>query len=1326
MKISLSKNVKVTIKIGLSAIFCIFCISTHLHAKKQEPAFNHLTIDHGLSQNTVLSVLRDRRGFMWFGTTDGLNRFDGYRFTVYRHDPEDPGSLSDNVIQALCEDRNGVLWVGTAGGLNTYERGRDSFVRFPRDSENQTGLSDDNVRIIYEDRENLWVGTGNGLNRFDPETGKFERYLRDPDNPESLSHNAISAIYGDSAGTLWIGTNGGGLNAFDRKTGVFERYRGNPDDASSLSGDKIMGIVEDGEGILWVASYENGLNAFNRRTQTFTCYRHDLENPKSLSHRKISAIGKDHLERLWVATRGGGLNTWVGRRMFARHRHNASNPKSLAIDDLACIYKDDTGTMWIGTYGGGVDNFDHKRTKFARFSHDPNDTESLGNNDITAIHGDPAGTVWIGTYGGGLNRFDLRTKVFTRYLHDRENPESLSGNQLLAVYVDKSGTVWTGGLAGLSRFDRATETFAHFTHDPETPTSLGQNGVSAITEDTNGDLWVGTWNGGLNRFDLETGRFTRYRSDPANPKSLSHNRVRVLCVDSRGVLWVGTNSGLNRFHEKTETFTRFLDDAKDTKSIRGNRVKSICEAGNGVLWIGTDGGLNRFDRETGTFSHYTTKDGLPYNVVYGILEDNRGNLWIATNRGLSQFDPNRVTFKNHDAGDGLQSNEFNSNVCFKNREGEMFFGGINGFNAFYPEEIRDNPHVPPVVFTEFRKFNQPVALSPPISEIDKITLTHKDHVFSFEFAALDYSEPQKNLYAHKLEGFETDWNHTDAKRRFATYTNIPAGNYTFMARGANNDGIWNEKGASVDIVVLPPWWRTWWFENLAGLAILLAIFGAYYWRVNALESRSRELERQVDERTAALRESERVATAAKKKAEAANQAKSAFLANMSHELRTPLNGILGYAQILSRYPDVTERQLRGLGIIEQSGNHLLTLINDVLDLAKIESGTIELFETDFHLPSLFTNVGELIRIRAERKGVKFFLELGGDIPRYVHGDERRLRQVLLNLLGNAVKFTEKGSVALKIDSLEKKDGDSPVRVEIRDTGTGIASGDLERVFEPFGQVGDAKDKIKGTGLGLAISRNLLVLMGGNLRVESEPGRGSTFRFELRLPEIAVANGGETSDRIQGVKGLVPTVLVVDDNADNRNVIIDLLSPLGFEIAEAASAREAISMIAKSRPDVVIADLVMPEMNGFELIRHIRQSPELADIVVIASSASVYDQDHRESLRSGSHAFLPKPVRMETLLEIFEQHLEIEWIRENAKSHEKKRQASSPVIPPAPNELRLLHELSLAGDVDELENRVAEIGKTEQLRPFADQMNRLLRDFRINRITEWLETYLENY
>ena len=798
-----------------------------VRAQAPTPRFTSLTAEQGLSHNAVRCILQDSQGFMWFGTQDGLNRYDGYTFTIYRHRRSDPNSLSSNVITALYQDRAGTLWVGTITGLDSFAGGAARF-----DHHSAIG---EQVSEIYEDAAgNLWIGTeGAGLFRYDRAAGQFTQYLHDPSDPHSLSSDNVSAIYEDSAGILWVGTTHSGLNGFDPVTLTFARYQHAAADPHSLSYDRVTAIYEDRSGVLWVGTgddYEvevGGLNAFDRNTGRFTRYLYDPQDLHSLSHNDVKAIYEDQAGALWIGT-DDGLNVLDRTaNTFVRYHHDPLDPYSLANGRITAIYEDHNGTLWFGTDARGLSRYARVKEKFMRLQPDPLTANGLSGSVIGALYEDRDGDLWIGIHGGGLDRYDRATGQFTHYSHDADDPTSLSHDHVKALCEDHESVLWVGTNQGLDRYERATGQFTHYIHDPGDPNSLGPGAVKVILEDHTHALWIGTEDpGSINRFDMTAGAFTRYGYDPADPNSLINTYgVRAIYEDQAGDLWLGTYNGLVHFDPGAGRFTQYLHDPDDPHSLSHNFVWSIYEDPDRNLWIGTAEGLNRLDRASGQFAVYTMEDGLPNDGVMCILGDQQGNLWLGTDGGgLSRFNPWTETFKNYDVSDGLASNVTMLGVCHRGMSGEMFFGTLNGVTAFYPADVKDNPYVPPIVLTAFRKFDETVELDAPLVEVEEITLSYRDNFFAFEFAALDYTDPARNQYAYQLEGFDKEWIYCGT-RRYASYTNLPPGAYIFRVKGTNNDGIWNEEGRAVRVIITPPFWQTWWFRVLAG-AIALGVVSA--------------------------------------------------------------------------------------------------------------------------------------------------------------------------------------------------------------------------------------------------------------------------------------------------------------------------------------------------------------------------------------------------------------------------------------------------------------------------------------------------------------------
>jgi ligand-binding sensor domain-containing protein/serine phosphatase RsbU (regulator of sigma subunit) len=835
-----------------------------LHTQDLRLRFRTLSLADGLSQSTVNCIMQDRKGFMWFGTVDGLNRYDGYRFKIYKTEPDNPRGLRNSMIRALLEDRNGMIWVGTeGGGAYRFDPALETFTSFHQDRTDSTSLSNDYVWSICEDRTGvLWIGTQEGLNRLKPDGRTFARYMVRRDDPGGLSGDYVSALCEDSAGNVWVGTQGGGISRFDRVTGQFHTLRFSWGDPLSLSSDFVTSALCDRFGRVWIGTADGGVNVFDPATGTVTRFRHNSQDPSSLSDDRVLSLWEDREGTVWIGTNGGGLNRFAPPSSFIRYRNDPQNPQSLSNNLVWSIRDDRTGGLWVGTEFGGVCLADRYSTKFDLYARNPLNPNSLNDGSVWSIREDRSGILWVGTRVGGLNRFDRRKGTVTHYMVNPENPLSLGHNHIRSIYEDRGGTLWVGtDGGGLARCVRGGPEnlplrFERYTYDPSDPASLSGNRVYTVFEDRTGTLWIGTRTGGLNRMDRERQRFVRYQHDPDDSSGISDNFVYCLYEDRGGTLWVGTfGGGLNRMlppaaDEGKERFVTYRNDPDDPRSLSNSTVLAVLEDRAGRLWIGTGGGgLNRMVPPSGrdsaaTFVRYTEERGLSNNFVYGILEDEHGKLWLSTNFGVARFDPETGSFQNYDVRDGLQSNEFNGGAYEKNRAGEMFFGGINGFNAFFPERVSDNPNVPAVYISDFLVFNEPIRpgedspLTRDITETKRIVLTHDQNVFSLGFVALNFSMPDKNRYRFMMEGIDRGWIETDARHRLATYMNLSPGSYVFKVRGSNNDGVWGVEGASVTVEVRPPYWASWWFRASAFLAVGALAYTLYGRRLRTVRMKT--------------------------------------------------------------------------------------------------------------------------------------------------------------------------------------------------------------------------------------------------------------------------------------------------------------------------------------------------------------------------------------------------------------------------------------------------------------------------------------------------------
>ncbi|MGC4036099.1 MAG: two-component regulator propeller domain-containing protein [Chitinophagaceae bacterium] len=1216
-------------KILLGLVLQMLLVCTF--GQNQNLKFDHLDINNGLSQNNVMCILQDSRGFMWFGTRDGLNKYDGYKFTVYKNDPADSSTISSNFITALAEDKNGIIWIATrGGGLNRYDKEKDRFAHYKHNAKNTNGIASDMLTTLSLDHlNNLWVCTEAGLDLFNQSSNSFTHY---PINAR--------CVYEDNRKNIWIGTFEEGVYLLNDQHKTIRKYNHETNDASGISDNSITSIFQDSENRMWFGTLEHGFNILDN-TGKFTHFLHDRANENSIPDGSIFSIIEDEKKQFWIGTENGGLaifNPQTNR--FQNYTHDEIDNNSLSHNSIDVITRDRQGNMWIGTFAGGVNIYNENSNKFEHFKHNSK-SSSLSNNNVLSMTESSNGKIWIGTDGGGLNLFDPVSRSFKHYVHNAENKNSICGDYVLSVCEDSKGNVWTGTWGeGVSVFNPATNAFHHFRNNPQDSSSLSCNNAWVIFEDREKNIWVGTYNGGLNLYNPSTMTFTRIHNPEADISAL---KICAINEDNAGNLLIGTDGGGLQLYNKTKkTFTTLLH-SDGVNSLSDNEVTNVIVDKKGNLWIATLAGLNYYDRTTNHFTVYTTKNGLANSTIFGLIEDDQNKIWISTNRGLSCFDTKSQIFKNFGTDEGLQSYEFKMKAFCKSKSGEFYFGGINGFNRFYPARIEDHPFDPPLLFTGFQVFNKKVSvagqstntitLDKDISETNSITVPYKNSVLSFEFASLNYSSPEKRKYAYKLEGFDKAWNETGSNR-VATYTNLNPGTYTLHIKAMNSDGKWSDKERTLVLTVTPPFWMTWWFELLVGLSVVSAIYGYYWHRIKSIRSQKEKLQRKVNEQTIQLVESNEMEKNARTQAELANKAKSAFLATMSHEIRTPMNGVIGMASLLCE-TDLNDEQREYAKTITTCGETLLTVINDILDFSKIESGNMELEYRSFDLRNCIEEVLDVFSGKAGLLGLDLIYEIDHDVPAQIMGDAVRLRQILMNLVNNAIKFTEKGEVFVAVHSGYMEDnGELELFFEVRDTGIGIPAEKMERLFKAFSQVDSSTTrKYGGTGLGLVICEKLVGLMAGKIDVKSKEGEGTTFSFSIKTKTSLQSLRANMTDHFAGMEG--KKILVVDDNPTNRNILKNQLEYWKLIPTLATSGQEALAMIRDENPyDLLLTDMQMPEMDGCGLAKEIKALYPAMPIILLSSVG-----DERNKTYKGLfNAILTKPIKHDILCKLIAQEL----------------------------------------------------------------------------------------
>jgi len=1088
-----------------------------LSAQRQHIRFKRLSTGDGLSQSNVTCILQDSRGFLWFGTRDGLNKYDGYRFTIYKNVVGDSNSLSNSYITSLAEDAKGNIWLGTwGGGVNRFDPGTHRFARYSlKDKKKESPAGDFVNAMLVDDRGRIWIGTdGDGLDVLDPAGGT----IRNLGRKGELGDNDVTVLFEDSRKAIWIGTFNGGLSRMSTG-GALKRYVHIQDEPHSLAGNSIYRLFEDRRHRIFIGLRGSGLDRLDPGTDSFRHYRHDPRDVHSLAHDDVSGLADDLEGNIWVGTENGGVSVLdVGTDRFNTYAQDDIDNTSLANNSVDCIYRDRQSNMWLGTYSGGINVFMPRANIFTTFRHNTA-PGSLGNNNVLYLLEDAAKTIWIATDGGGLESMDPETGVITQYRHSAKDPNTMCGDYVLSIHEDRDGRIWAGTWGdGLSVLDPGRKHFIHYRNKPGDSSSPGGNNIYAIARDRDNDLWLGAYGNSLDRYDPRRKAFVHFRHDPGNPNSLSSDRIHTLLADGKGYLWVGTfDGGLDRFDKRTGVFTHYVH-SDSGNSLSNNSVNSIYEDRQHFLWIGTGNGLNRLDPATGHFTVWRTTDGLPNNMVFAVMEDDTGMFWISTNNGLSRLDPRTGAIHNYTSAEGLQGNEFKPHSACRSSSGRLYFGGIGGFNEFDPNGIRTRALDAPLVITGFQIFNKEVAVSTDsvatplkrdVSETRDVTLAWSNSVMSFEFALLNYGNPDRNQYAYQLEGFDTGWNYIGS-RRVATYTRLEPGTYVLKIKGGVSDGTWNGNIRTLSVRIMPPYWKTWWFRLLL-LGILIAAIGCMHaLRLRGLKMQKEKLEAQV----ASLLD------------RAVAQGKHELASEVLHDIG---NAIIGFSSYITRMKRLIERDqpqsperlaaffrdnrraFEG-AIGEEKAAAVLSLAEGFARARKEEQEEMNKVITEQYNSTV--RIQEILHIQRqyisgsesqERKPVQLaklvndatamlaatLLKNGVTVDVHpvrdslvVKGDRTRLMQLLLNLLKNSIEALEVAGGEKKIWVRMSRE-EQHIRVEIRDSGAGFDEETASRIFTR-----GFSTKASGSGVGLYHCRTILDSHNGTLELWSEgAGKG---------------------------------------------------------------------------------------------------------------------------------------------------------------------------------------------------------------------------------------------
>lgn len=1223
-----------------------FALLSSVKSQQLEHSIRHLSVSDGLSQSSVIDIAQDKNGFIWFGTRDGLNKYDGHKFTVYNRKDNDTTSISNNDILELLVDSEGDLWVGTFNGLNKYDYAKDQFMHFFNNREDSNTISDNIIWSICESSNgDIWIGTSEGLNRYNKKTRRFSRFYHDSGNNSSLSNNVVLDIFEDKDGFLWIGT-ANGLNKLtisSKGHPSFIRYLDGGGKEGGVSGNFIQAITEDKSGNLWIGTKNDGLNKFEKEAGAFKSFKHNPGDLKSLSHNDIRSISFDTEGKLWIGTYKGLNSMDVENEVFTRILNDRNNPQSLSKNSIKSLFIDKSETVWVGTYYGGINMLNAHFNNFQNYNYRSDDL-GLQFDVISAIVEDDAGNVYIGTEGGGVNVLNVETGEFN-YIVKEENENSLSNNNIKSLYLDQNDHLWIGTFnGGLNILDLKTRQFSVYQEDPNDPHAINDNNIYAIQPKNDSLYWIGTYGGGLNLFNKNTRKFTNLTKDEKS--RLTSNNIRSLFKDSGGNLWIGTQYGLNFL--SAENHTKFDIIFKSyffhSESMAGEDILTIFEDSESRIWVGTnESGLSYYDVRKDKFVKYdlSSVSGATSNVVHGILEDADHNLWISTNNGILKLNPENNTSDIFDESNGLISNEYNNNSCLKTKNGQMYFGSLEGLTTFHPDSIKINEYVPSVVLTDFKLFGETVkvggkdgVLGKIVSKTEAVSLDHDQAIFSIEFAIPNFVNPANNRYAYRLKGLEEKWNYTN--NNLATYTIQKSGTYIFEVKGANNDDLWNTTPTQLRVKVNPAPWRTWWAFGLYALIIGIALALL----INIIYSRSK------------LRHALELEHLNHEKQESLNQMKLQFFTNISHEFRTPLTLILGPLEQITGNLKASNVIYKQLKLIENNANRLLRLIDQLMDFRKFENNHLQLRAAEYNIVSFVEEIYISFKQYADLH--KFNYEFVSEIDQQmVWFDRDKMERVIFNLISNAFKYTPDGG-AIKVIVRELPHN---VEVSVVDDGIGMASQHLEKIFERFYEI-DRHDKLsktkynKGTGIGLALAKGIVDLHSGNIKVKSKENEGSTFTIMLPLGNQhlkEIQKSGNLSDKGQmnnDIDNLLPActseeisdpeyskntpiVLIVEDNTEVRKYMVQLFKN-AYKVIIASNGKEGLEEALLHVPDLVISDVMMPEMDGIEFCFQLKSNIKTSHIPFILLTARTSVSYKHEGLEMGADDYINKPFNVKEL------------------------------------------------------------------------------------------------
>jgi signal transduction histidine kinase/ligand-binding sensor domain-containing protein/DNA-binding response OmpR family regulator len=1233
----------------ITAIAVYFIMQQYLFAQKNEYQFSQLDVTNGLSNNQINCIYKDANGFMWFGTTAGLNRYDGYNFKVFKHETGDNNSLIDNNVSRICEGPDKIMWIYTHTGLSIYNSNTETFSNDIAGQLLHYKVFTDQLIAIKKDNEgNFWFLTDNkGIYCYHPKNKTTTAYSTSPDSKAVLHSNYVTDIVAGQNNVEWIVYNDGVIDELEPRTNTillrtYDLNKANnskPQDYSATLGN---------DHDLWIYFTGSFMGAYCLNTQTHSLTHFGKDTPgMSLNTNVINTIVKGDDNKIWIGTDHGGINIVDLKSRKVSYLLNREDDFKSLRGNCVVLYKDNTGIIWAGTFKQGISYFHKGIIQFPLIRHYSSNSASLPYEDVDCFVEDKNENLWIGTNGGGLIFYNKATKKYTQFRHDPADSKSLTNDVVISLCIDLENKLWIGTyFGGLDRMNG--NEFEHYRHKDGDAASISDDRVYSILEDSSLKLWVGTFAGSMNIYDRKNNCFTHPRYH------MLSEYTSVLYEDKQKNIWIGRDKGIDVIERKSGAVKHYTNQAKNPNSLVANDVNGIIQDKAGLFWIGTKQGLSVLNAQTGKFINIDEEKGLPDNNVLNFLEDKNGLVWLSTANGIASIKlirtGNSYSYQIHkyDEFDGLQGKEYNMNSSLKTKSGDMIFGGAHGFNLFSPESIRTVAQKPKLIFTDFQLFNKSVkagdtiagkvVLAKSITETQSLILNHNENVFSIEFAACDYFNPSKITYQYKLEGFDKDWQVSPTDLRKATYTNLDAADYVFKVKASNTNNPANESVITLNIKILPPFWKTT-FAWFSYLVIILGIL--LYIRHRGILKIKRGFELKQDQL-----EADRKVAKEREEAHRMHELdlmKIKFFTNISHEFRTPLSLIISPIEHLIKQNEKPE-QHHQLLMIKRNGKRLLNLVNQLLDFRKMEFKELKLNLTQGDIIAFIKEVCSSFADMAEQNHVEYLFdnEISVLITKF---DQDKIERVLFNLLSNSFKFTSPGGhisvfVTASADT-EATDDQQLLEIKIMDTGIGIAREKQEKIFERFFQDNLPEGLLnQGSGIGLSISREFMKMHGGDIFLESEPGEGSCFTIKLPVgvecervnadcDQKHLSNHLKSNEHVLDA-GKKPVVLLIEDNDDLRFYLKDNLKHI-FHIIEAVNGKDGWQKTLALHPHLIVSDVSMPKMNGIDLCNKIRHDDRTEHIPIILLTALTEEQDQLAGTASGANDYITKPFNFEILL-----------------------------------------------------------------------------------------------